>query len=318
METVRVYVVYARHTMSPQLSTLEVRDGETWRIGRGRSGGSRKDGKWVITFDKALSREHFRMTMNHGRLLVEATNNRHPIIFRKQRCDVFEVASGEQFATSHLRFVFKECDELDATGKLDTLPPLLSLTGMLAILIRKGVGYSRIFALLRAHHERLRPVLDDLERQILQGTPLSIALVKYPEVFPQTYIGMVELGESSNLGRALERLYRQLARQPLTQGELTSEHPEALAHACRSLADVLDGGGNLSKGLELVAKTCSEEKIQAAILALEAQVREGKRFSDCTFPPVFPPIASALAAAYEEVGMLSDAFEELAELFEPQ
>ncbi len=257
------------------------------------------------------------MTVTPGRLLVEATKNRHPLVFRKQQLRVFEIASGEQFSTAHLRFSFKECDRLDATAVIHTLPPLLSLTGMLAVLLKGGVGYSRVFALMADHHPRLRSVIEGLEMDILQGTPLSAAMAKHPQVFPRTYVAMVELGESSNLGRALERQFRQLIRDPLSQRELVSDHPEALADACRTLADVLDNGGSLSKGLAMVAETCSEESVRDAILSLESQVSEGKKFGECEFPPVFPPIASALVAAYEEVGLVSDAFEQLADLFAP-
>jgi type II secretory pathway component PulF len=53
----------------------------------------------------------------------------------------------------------------------------------------------------------LKPVLRNLETAVTkEGEPLSRALVHYPEIFSDRYIAMVELGESTDLGRSLDRL----------------------------------------------------------------------------------------------------------------
>ncbi|MCG3175478.1 MAG: Type II secretion system protein F [Candidatus Omnitrophica bacterium] len=99
----------------------------------------------------------------------------------------------------------------------------------LSSLIRSGVPILRGLTLLseQERHHRLKAVLDALAEQIKRGSTLSGALRRHADVFPPTYIAMVEAGEGSgSLQEALARIAVYLRKQ----SELQSKVRRALAY----------------------------------------------------------------------------------------
>lgn len=312
------YVLRATHAKSKEQMSLQVQSGQIWSVGR-QDGTERLD-RWNIPFDPALSRDHFRAIVGNGKLTVEASKNRHPIHFEGGPKAQFVVALGQKFLTAHTVFEFGDSSLAteDATVDLDKSLDLLSVTAMISILVNGGFSYGRVFSLLNAHHGGwLQPVLRNLETAVLQeGETLSKALGRYPSVFSDIYVAMVELGESTNLGRQLDRLYRQLAREH-QKSRTATETTAALAAACRTVAELLEGGSSETKALTLAAKVCLHEPVRQALLALNVQVQAGTRLAECTYPPLFTPLFTGLIAAHDSVGSMPTAFRDLAEFLGP-
>lgn len=308
------YVLRATHAKSKEQMSLQVQIGQVWSVGR-QDGTERLD-RWNIPFDPALSRDHFRATVGAGKLMIAASKNRHPIHFEGSPKTEFVVGLGQRFLTAHTVFEFGDSRLAteEATVDLDRSLDLLSMTAMISILINGGFSYGRVFSLLNAHHGGwLQPVLRNLETAVIhEGEALSKALSRYPAVFSDIYVAMVELGESTDLGRQLDRLYHQLAKEHQKSRKAT-ETTAALAGACRTVAELLEGGSSESKALTLAAKVCLDEPVRQALLSLNLQVQAGTRLAECQYPPLFTPLFAGLLAAHESVGSLPSAFRDLAE-----
>lgn len=313
----------ATHAKSKEQLFLHVQDGQIWSVGR--QDGSQRLDKWNVPFDPALSRDHFRAIVGAGKVTIEASKNRHPILFEGEARTRFVLKVGQKFATAHTLFEFgksttaSSCDSASlGMAALDNDLDLLSVTAMMSILVNGGVSFGKIFKLLNSHHGGwLQPITKNLEVAMLEeGEPLSKALSRHPEVFSTIYVAMIELGESTDLGRALDRLYRQLARDHQKRNPGSSDLSESLSLACRNIADVLEGGGSESKALLLAAKVCPNEPIRRALLEIESQLNSSTRLSDCKYPPMFTPLFARLIAAHEVVGSIPIAFRDLAEFLE--
>ena len=186
---------------------------------------------------------------------------------------------------------------------------------MLAILVRGGLSFSRIFGLLASKQCSLTGnVVRDLEKSIMRdGEALSKAFARHPEVFSDQYIAMVEMGESTNLIRCLDRLCEQLKLEYL-RGEPKDDTRPALILSCRNLADALEASGSEIQALAWAARACADEKIRVAIQELEKQVSSGIRLAECKFPSIFTPLLPSLVAAHDAVGTTPSAFKDLARL----
>jgi type II secretory pathway component PulF len=90
-------------------------------------------------------------------------------------------------------------------------------TSQLAIMSRTGVDIAGALQILvrQRRPDAFRGVLEDVEQQVLAGSPLSEALACYPHVFGPTFVASVAAGESA--GR-LPEVLQQLAT--LLRGEL--------------------------------------------------------------------------------------------------
>lgn len=192
---------------------------------------------------------------------------------------------------------------------------ILSFTIMLAILVKGGLSFSRIFGILASQHGGyMGSVIQSLEKAVMRdGEPLSKALGRHPDVFSDHYLALVEMGESTNLSRCLDRLCEQLKLEWL-KGEPRDENRPALVLACRNLVDALEAGGSESKALAWATRACVDANVRRAIQDLEKQVLSGSRLAECKFPAIFTPIFPGLVAAHDAVGTLSSAFKDLARL----
>ncbi len=189
---------------------------------------------------------------------------------------------------------------------------LLTFTSMVTIMVKGGLSFSRIFGLLAAQHgSHISAVLPSLEKAVMgKGEPLSKAMARHPEVFSDQYVAMIEIGESTNLSRCLERLCEQL-RTDYLKGAPIPESARALVLSCRNLVDVLEAGGSESKALAWASRACVDETVRRAFQDLETQVRSGMRLAECKFPPLFTPLFPGQIAAHDAVGAMSNAFKDL-------
>ena len=86
---------------------------------------------------------------------------------------------------------------------------LMDFTHQLSTLINSGSPLLTSLNTLasQTEQESLKPILDDVISQVKDGHDFSYALNKYPRVFPQLYISLVQIGETSGtLGDNLRRL----------------------------------------------------------------------------------------------------------------
>src|ERR1019366_4957192 len=112
---------------------------------------------------------------------------------------------------------------------------LLAFTAIMAILVKGGMGLGKVFQMLGARpRPQLSLVLGRVERAIIQDRePLSRALANHPLWFNESYVATIEVGESGDLGKALDRLYRQIARDHLQRRQQRSPQQDSLSSACR-------------------------------------------------------------------------------------
>lgn len=192
---------------------------------------------------------------------------------------------------------------------------LLCFTMMLSILVKGGLSFGRIFGILAAHQGHLSSaVTQSLEKAVMgQGEPLSKALARHPDVFTDHYLALVEMGESTNLSRCLDRLCEQLKLEYL-KGEPRDESRPALVLACRNLVDALEASGSEAKALAWAVRACVDDGVRAAMQDLERQVLSGTRLAECKFPAMFTALMPSLVAAHDAVGTVPNAFKELARL----
>lgn len=87
---------------------------------------------------------------------------------------------------------------------------IVMLTRQIATLFNAQVSALRIFTLLGAEIEnpKLKKILADVSEQLLQGSSISHAFAKHPDVFSTFYVSMVKAGEESG---TLEQTFMYLA-----------------------------------------------------------------------------------------------------------
>jgi type IV pilus assembly protein PilC len=94
-----------------------------------------------------------------------------------------------------------------------------------ATLLRAGVSVVDSTSILSAQTESkvLRKVLGDVEEELRQGNPLSMAMSKHRNIFPTIVINMVAAGEASgNLDDTLDQLATYFEKQHYTKQKIIS------------------------------------------------------------------------------------------------
>ena len=105
-------------------------------------------------------------------------------------------------------------------GHAVTLEEVAVLTRQLSTLLSAGVHVSHALEVIAngADREPIHDLVIDLGRFVAQGNYLSNALRKHPGVFPEVYISLIRIGEtSSSLNAALDRLAGWLERDVATR-----------------------------------------------------------------------------------------------------
>ena len=73
------------------------------------------------------------------------------------------------------------------------------LTSQLALLLKNGVKIDRALEIARKGIKNviLARIIEDIHGEIRRGTPISVCLEKYPDVFDSLYISLVKIGETT-------------------------------------------------------------------------------------------------------------------------
>lgn len=108
-------------------------------------------------------------------------------------------------------------------------------TRQFAILLKANVPLLKIFGVLQTQTESLkfRKVLEDLQEQLRKGSALSEALRRYPRIFSQLFINMVESGEISG---TLDTVLLRLAEFSEKESEVRSKVQSAMVYPLFLLA----------------------------------------------------------------------------------
>jgi type II secretory pathway component PulF len=111
--------------------------------------------------------------------------------------------------------------------KRGNTPPaeeLISFTARLSTLLASGVSLeSALDSIMLQTGPAMKKAAGEIKRSILEGEPLSAAMSRQADVFPEVYTAMVEVGEASGaLERNLERLTRFLERQEEIRSSVTN------------------------------------------------------------------------------------------------
>lgn len=103
-------------------------------------------------------------------------------------------------------------EKLSTMGTVTTREKILFARN-LASMVDAGLSVSRALVIMQRQtkNPRLKKVLKDIDEDVRKGSPLSIALGKFPKVFPPLMISMVQSGEESgNLAEALNVVGEQM------------------------------------------------------------------------------------------------------------
>jgi general secretion pathway protein F len=120
-----------------------------------------------------------------------------------------------------------------AVQKALTLPPkfLLAFTQELAQLLRAGLPLYESLLTIEEKYSRHKahPILLDLCDHLKEGHGLSTALKRYPKVFDQIYLAMVQVAEQTG---NLAEIFSQLAELIERQHKLKKQLVSATAYPC--------------------------------------------------------------------------------------
>lgn len=93
---------------------------------------------------------------------------------------------------------------------------IVDLTRQIAIMLNAGLTIVDSLDILKnqVKHPSLKKLVEDIDKQVKGGAPLSSALRKYPKHFPNLYIALIKSGEASGkLGEILLKLADNLEKQ---------------------------------------------------------------------------------------------------------
>ena len=100
---------------------------------------------------------------------------------------------------------------------------LLSFTQQFATMIKAGIPLLECLTILSQHSEStsLRRILDDVRQDIEKGLGLAESLRKYPRVFNDFYVNMIEVGETTGMmDTLLIRLSSYIEQQATIKGRV--------------------------------------------------------------------------------------------------
>ena len=110
---------------------------------------------------------------------------------------------------------------------------LLSFTQQFSTMLKAGIPLLECLTILSQHSESqtLRQILNSVRQDIERGSGLAESLRKYPRVFSDFYVNMIEVGEATGMMDALlNRLGTYIERQATLKGRVLSAlaYPAAL------------------------------------------------------------------------------------------
>lgn len=98
-----------------------------------------------------------------------------------------------------------------------------------AIMMRASVPLLRIFEILKVQtaHAKFRKVLEEIQEQLRGGDSLSAVLSRYPKIFSQLFVSMVQAGEVSG---TLDKVLMRLAEFSEQEAEIRSKVKSAMIY----------------------------------------------------------------------------------------
>lgn len=135
--------------------------------------------------------------------------------------DITEVKAGADI-------VAKLNEYLEKSKKV-TLKDMTIFSRQFATMINAGVSMARALAVLadQSENTRLRQIVKQIKDDVEQGSELSAALGKHPDVFSTLYVSMVKAGEMSG---ALDDVLNRLAVFLEKQSKLANEVKSAMTY----------------------------------------------------------------------------------------
>ncbi len=101
---------------------------------------------------------------------------------------------------------------------------IVNFTRQMAIMLNAGLTLVDCFYILKKQiaKDALLKLIDDLEKEVKAGQPLSFALKKHSQLFPNIYIALVQSGEASGkLSEILLKLADNLEKEREFRGKIT-------------------------------------------------------------------------------------------------
>jgi type IV pilus assembly protein PilC len=106
---------------------------------------------------------------------------------------------------------------------------VIIFTRQLATLLRSGISLSSSLTTIceQTTNKKFKLLLEDISRSVQQGASFSQALSKYPQVFSELFISMVEVGETAGM---LDKVLDRLANLGTEELEISSRIKSALTY----------------------------------------------------------------------------------------
>ncbi len=142
--------------------------------------------------------------------------NQESLISRLQQEDYFIVSIEELTAAPVKPKSARPVMKRKFSHKSVKLGDLLTFAHQIATMLRAGVPLIRTMDVIstQIQSEKLFRILTKVRQDIEQGDSLSVALSKYPDVFNQFWVSLIEVGEASGtLPTILEKLASYLEQQ---------------------------------------------------------------------------------------------------------
>jgi len=115
--------------------------------------------------------------------------------------------------------------QFDAIFNKVNFTDIVEFTRQLAIMLNAGLTLVDCFAIIEKQttKEGMLKLIHSIQKDILAGNTLSMALQKYPQYFPNLYVALVKSGEASGkMSDILLRLADNLDKQREFQGKIKS------------------------------------------------------------------------------------------------
>jgi|AntAceMinimDraft_16_1070373.scaffolds.fasta_scaffold04471_2 type IV pilus assembly protein PilC len=142
----------------------------------------------------------------------------------------------------------------------------LMMTRNLQVMVSAGVSLPKALDVLsiQTKNKYFKKVLDGTKKDIIKGTAFSVAIAKYPKIFPEIYYSMVKVGEQTG---KMEEILGVLALQLERQHQLRSKVKGAMVYPAVIIgAMLLIGIVMLVKVVPQLSQTFEELEIELPVM----------------------------------------------------
>jgi type II secretory pathway component PulF len=142
---------------------------------------------------------------------------------QKQGFFIVEISQGTRIAPASKKGFQKNHKKFRRKGI--RLQDLLTFSRQLATMLEAGVPLIRSIAVIKSQIESRNffNVIDDVQKNVEQGSSLSSALAAHPKVFSQFWVSLIEVGEASGtIPKTLDKLAFYLEQQASFRSTIVS------------------------------------------------------------------------------------------------